>query len=127
MTQPPTEGPVIRPFADWLLETNGGRTHAELGEALRTLTDAVRDTGKKGTLTVTFSLETLDSGMGNALVVHDEIKVRTPQHDRKKSIFYPDKHGNLTREDPNMLPFESLREVPTAAEPITLHPERNAQ
>ena len=39
-----------------------------------------------------------------------------PEHDRAASLFYPDKHGNLSRSDPNQLSFDSLREVP-AAEP----------
>ena len=51
-------------------------------------------------------------GDTDVLVISDEIKLRLPEHDRKASLFYTDKTGNLTRSDPQQLAFESLREVP---------------
>lgn len=105
-----TDAP-IRPFADFLREQSGGHTHDELGEALHDLIAKVRDTGKKGTLTLTVKVGPL-KGDTDVLVVEDEIKINLPEHDRKASMFYPDKHGNLSRRDPRQLDFDSLREVP---------------
>lgn len=112
------DGPVVRPFADWLREQSGGKTHDELSEALHDLIQRVRDTGKKGTVSLTVTIAPMKNDL-DVLVVGDEIKLRLPEHDRKQSLFYPDKHGNLTRTDPQQLSFESLREVPAGVDPET--------
>lgn len=114
------EGPFIRPFADWLREQSAGTTHDELSEVLHDLISKVRDTGKKGYVQFTVAVGTL-KGDPDVLVVEDKIKLRLPEHDRKASMFYPDKHGNLSRRDPRQLEFESLREVsaPMNVDPAT--------
>lgn len=104
--------PTIRPFADFLLDQSGGKTHSELGEALWDLAERVRATGKKGSLTLTLTVETM-KGDAQVLVVSDEIRLRLPEFPRKPSLFYSTDDGNLSRSDPNQLAFEGLREVPT--------------
>ncbi|NYD39945.1 hypothetical protein [Nocardioides panaciterrulae] len=101
---------VVRPFADWLREQAGGKSHDELSEALFDLVQRVRDTGKKGSVQYTISVGPM-KGDKDVLVIDDQIKLKLPEHDRKASLFYTDKTGNLTRNDPNQLAFESLREV----------------
>lgn len=109
---PPDEGARhIRPFADWLREQSAGRTHNELGEGLHDLIARVRDTGKKGTLTLTVSVAPLDKDV-STLVVSDEIRLKLPEHDRKASIFYTDDAGNLSRTDPNQPEISGLRVAP---------------
>lgn len=108
--------PPIRPFADWLREQAGGRTHDELGEALHDLVARVRDTGKKGTVTLVVTVAPMKEDV-DTLVLSDEIKLKLPEHDRKASIFYPDAAGNLTRSDPRQPTFDSLREVPPPPAP----------
>jgi hypothetical protein len=109
-TDPADDDTVVRPFADWLREQSTGKSHDELSEGLHDLIGRVRDTGKKGTLTFTVSVAPL-KGDRDVLVVSDEIRLKLPEHDRKASLFYPDKFGNLSRTDPNQLTFEGLREV----------------
>ena len=111
MTRTPDDAPV-RPFADWLREQAKGHTHDELSEALQDLVNKVRDTGKKGSLSLTVTVAP-HKGDTRTLVVSDEIKVKLPEHDRDACIFYPDDAGNLSRNDPQQLAFDSLREVPT--------------
>ena len=106
-----TPDPVVRPFAAWLQEQSGGKTHIELGEGLHDLIAKVRDTGKGGSLTLTVKVKPLKDDI-DVLIVTDEIKLNLPEHDRKASMFYPDEHGNLTRSDPRQLTFDGLREVP---------------
>lgn len=107
---PADDDQVVRPFADWLREQAGGKSHDELSDALFDLVQRVRDTGKKGSVHYTISVGPM-KGDKDVLVISDEIKLRLPEHDRKASLFYTDKTGNLTRSDPNQLSFESLREV----------------
>ena len=108
--------PVIRPFADFLREQSGGSTHDELSEALHTLVARVQDTGKKGSLTYTISVERLKGGRSdNAVIVSDEIRLKLPEHDRDTSLFFVSADGNLSRDDPRQLSFESLRDVSSPA------------
>jgi hypothetical protein len=110
--------PVIRPFADFLREQSHGTTHDELSEALHTLVARVQDTGKKGSLTLTIGVERLKGGRSdNALIVSDSIKLNLPEHDRDTSLFFATADGNLSRDDPRQLTFESLRDV---SAPVTV-------
>ena len=106
------EDVLVRPFADWLREQSGGRSHDELSEALHDLVARVKDTSKKGSLQFTVTVAPFDKHDDAPLVVTDEIRLRLPEHDRKASMFYADANGNLTRHDPNQLSFDSLKEVP---------------
>lgn len=119
MTSTPEDDVRIRPFSDWLREQSSGKSHDELSDGLHDLVARVMDTGKKGSITFTVYVETL-KGDNSKLVVHDEIRLKLPEHDRKASLFYPDADGNLTRTDPQQLTFESLREVPPPnVDPVT--------
>jgi hypothetical protein len=100
----------VRPFSDWIREQAGGKSHDELSDALFDLVQKVRDTGKSGSVVYTIKVGPM-KGDKDVLVVSDEIKLKLPEHDRKASLFYTDKVGNLTRQDPQQLAFESLREV----------------
>jgi hypothetical protein len=100
----------VRPFADWLREQAGGKSHDELSDAVYDLVQRVKDTGKKGSIVYTINIGPM-KGDKDVLMVDDQIKLKLPEHDRKASLFYTDKVGNLTRTDPNQPQFEGLREV----------------
>lgn len=102
---------TVRPFADFLREHGRGRTHDELGEALHDLIARVKDTGKKGSVSLTIAVEPMKKD-DRMVVVSDQIKLKLPEHDRPAGVWFTDKDGNLTRNDPDQLAFESLREVP---------------
>ncbi|HET7397656.1 MAG TPA: hypothetical protein VFJ94_03950 [Intrasporangium sp.] len=111
MSTPHRADVPIRPFADFLREQSRGTTHDELSEGLHDLVQRVRDTGKKGAITLVISVE-LMKGSDKAVIVSDEIKLKLPEHDRDTSLFFADRNGNLVRNDPDQLAFESLREAP---------------
>lgn len=117
MTHPSTnEEPTrVRPFSDFLREQAKGHSHEELSEGLRDLVARVQDTGKKGSITYVVTVEPTKGT--KALTVHDEIKLKLPEHDRDASLFFPDRDGNLQRNDPDQLVFETLREVPGPTTP----------
>ena len=108
-----TDGGRVRPFADFLREQAKGATHEGLSEGLRDLVARVMDTGKGGSISLKITVEPMKGSKGSALVVTDEIKLRLPEHDRQSSLFFSDREGNLVREDPNQLAFDTLREVNT--------------
>lgn len=106
----------VRPFADFLAEHNNGQAAREASDLLHDLIAAVEDTGKKGTLTITVSLSQMDEGTLVALV---KTAMKAPVHEPKSGIYYVTGDGNLTRNDPQALPFESLKEV--AAPALAVH------
>lgn len=110
MNAPSDEGP--RDFGSFLLEQARGKTHDELSQALHDLTAKVIETGKKGSLILTLSVGLLDKDPVSGLIITDQIKVKLPEHDRPASVFYPDRHGNLSRRDPNQMSFEDLATLP---------------
>lgn len=110
------EAVTVRPFADFLRDQNKGRTHEELSEGLHELIGRIKETGKKGQLVLTITVEP-NKKNPDVLQVSDLIAVKFPQPERKASIFYTDGDGNLSRTDPQQLSFEGIREVPAPAEP----------
>lgn len=109
------EGGRVRPFADWLREQARGHSHEELSQALHDLVVRCQDTGRKGSLTYVVTIDPKnDEGI---LVVGDEIKLKLPEHDRAKSLFWADADGNLTRRDPNQheldLPLRAVVDTTT--------------
>ncbi len=87
-------------FATVLLNLSDGASHRELTENLRELDQAVQDTGKPGSLTYTIKIKSTDVN-ASAVAVMDEIKLKKPEYDRAKSLFFADDHGNLTQNPPN--------------------------
>lgn len=111
MSEPIPEDDAIvdpREFSAFLLDRP--RTHEELTVNLHDLVAAVRETGKKGSLTLKLTIGTF-KGDPDMIEVSDDVKLVKPQHDRKPGIFYPDKEGNLSRNSPQMLDFGSLTVV----------------
>lgn len=100
-----TEDDHVAPFAKTLAELAGGKVHTRLSEQLHALTAAVTDTGKKGTLTLQLTLEPLKKGQTDTLQLTAVTKLVAPEGDasRPVTVFFADREGNLTRNDPNQL------------------------
>ncbi len=113
-TTPEPDTPVIRPFTAWLTEQRRGTLNQELAEGLHELTNAVQTLGKKGTLTLTI---TVVPTKGDHVGVIDDVTVKAPKPDRPDSLWFVDHDGNLTRNDPNLIP--GLRPVPANVDPET--------
>ena len=107
---------VVRPFAAFLAEHNNGAAANKASEELHALVAAVRDTGKKGTLTLKISLSAMDDTTLVALV---DVVSAPPKHPEKSAVYFATKDGNLSREDPNQLKFDQLKEV--AAPALAVH------
>lgn len=104
--------PRIRPFADFLAEHNNGAGHNLAGEKLHELVAAVRDTGKKGSLTLTLSIEAMDE---DTLVTVIDVATKVPKPPSKAAVFFVTDDGNLSRSDPKQTHLP-LREVPGGVE-----------
>ena len=105
------DDPTIRPFAEFLLEQDGGKTHTELGESLWDLIHRVEATGKKGSLTLTITVEPVPKTDATLLAITDNIGLKLPEFPRNPSVAYVDKNGNLTRDNPRQPVLTGLRDV----------------
>ena len=108
----------IRPAAAIIQEIGGGSLHTRISEQLADLTAAVTDTGKKGVLTIQLTVAPVKPGNTSTLVVTGASTLKRPAGDSEtpSSVFFPDRDGNLTRDDPNqpMLPLRQLDRKATA-------------
>lgn len=96
---------TVQPFAAALQEVGGGRAHTRVSDLLHQCTQAVVDTGKKATLTITVTVAPYKKGNTNTLDVTVTSQARLPEGDEAtvSGIFFPTADGNLTRHDPNQL------------------------
>ena len=101
----------VRPFAEVLSEVNKGVIADEAATELAKLVTAVKETGKKGRLTVTVEVAPF-SGNDEIVKVSGTVTVRAPRTEPPASIFYQDEDGNLSRNDPNALPLFPERDIP---------------
>lgn len=88
-----------RPFPDTLRELRGGIVLDELAEQLQALVNAVTNTDKSGSLTLTLEVKPFKSADG-AMVITDHIKVNLPKIESKGTIMFATPEGNLQRKNP---------------------------
>jgi hypothetical protein len=107
-----TEGQV-KPFAAFLQEHRNGLAHSEASDLLNELVQAVVETGKGGSLTMTIKVKPAGKGDHKTLFVSDDIRIKKPELERSETIFFVDDQHNLRRDDPRQ-PQLPLREVDRA-------------
>lgn len=84
-----------------VLETHRrGNTLAELDNGLAEVIAGVRDTKRKGTLTVTLSAECRTPGNAKVIDVDIKVKATPPEPMREKSSYFATQANQLQREDP---------------------------
>lgn len=102
-------GPVIRPFAEFLIEHQQGRIAVELGEKLHELVEACKAHDKQGTLSLKITVVPMKDAM-DTLIVSADVKASIPEAKVKGSVYFSDADGNLVRTNPQQ-PGLPLREV----------------
>lgn len=97
-------------FLAFLATTNKGRTATELTKQLQELVEAIRETGKGGTLTYKLTVTpSSKANLDDTVIVKDQITVKKPVADRPESTFFIDEADNLVRNhprQPSMFPAE---------------------
>jgi hypothetical protein len=106
----PTDDPQVRPFAAVLQDLARGQVHTDLSTQLAELTAAVAETGRKGTITLTITVDLAGKG-AEALTVAARVDAKPPRRPAPPTVFFADDAGNLTRYDPNQptLPLRGLQ------------------
>ena len=104
---------AITPFVEWLGQYKKGETDGEMTHELRTLIEAVQDTGKPGSITLTLKVNRKSD---NQVTIIEDIKVTVPQHSRSEAIYFLDQHLNLTRSDPRQGVLQPIRKSTAGGE-----------
>ncbi len=97
---------VSTSFAQFMKQNRSGQLEFECAEALEKVVKGVRETCKKGKLTVTFEVSCLNRGDPTVLAIVGEVDPKVPKKDVSASIFFPTEQNTLQRTDPNQGQFE---------------------
>ncbi|VEA68510.1 Uncharacterised protein [Serratia rubidaea] len=109
------------PFSQQLAYINKGTLDGELTEALAKVIKAVRETGKKGSVTLTLNCQMLNTRDENTMKVTPNVKLSIPELERADTIMFSTADGDLLRDDPSQVQMD-LRVIDTspAVAPIKL-------
>ena len=111
-TQQQTDGAFLR----FLQAHHLGDALNDVAAQLKELTRACTESGKPGSLTLTLKLKPSGRGAGAPLFVEDEIKLKAPAREPRRSIFFADPQTfALVRDNPQQTQLP-LKTVP--AEPV---------
>ena len=99
----------MRPITDVLRESRNGRAADVASQRLAELVQAVDETGKAGSLTITFKVKP-EKGGGSQKTIACDVKSKIPEIDLPEAVFFSDEEGNLHRSDPAQtdLPFREV-------------------
>lgn len=103
----------MRLITDILREYRNGRAADLASRKLAELVQAVDETGKAGTLTITFKVKP-EKGGGSQKTIACEIKAKPPETDLPEAVFFSDEEGALHRADPKQ--SEMFREAGSRAQ-----------
>lgn len=109
------------PFSQQLAFINKGTLDDELSEGLATVIKAVRETGKKGAITLTLNCQMLNTRDENTMKITPVVKLSTPELDRADTIMFSTADGDLMRDDPSQVQMDlKVIETSSNAAPIKL-------
>lgn len=108
-------------FSQQLSYINKGTLDAELTEALAEVIKAVRETGKKGAVTLTLNCSMLNNRNENTMKISPKVTRSIPELDRAETIMFSTANGDLLRDDPDQHQLD-LKVIEPAAQtaPIKL-------
>jgi hypothetical protein len=98
-----------RPFAELLHQQRNGDCHHEATQKLRQLIASVQETGRPGSLSLTFTIK--PSGrLARMVLITDQVGVKLPELPHDPAVFYVTKEGALSKSDPDQqdLPYREL-------------------
>jgi tellurite resistance protein len=95
------------------------RTDVEAAETLRKVIEAVKATGKVGSITIKLDVKPAD-GLMDAVVVYDRISQKVPEKTREGSMAFITQAGDLSRTDPSSMPLFTDEDIRDAGADVDL-------
>lgn len=89
----------MRLITDILREYRNGRAAEVASQKLAELVQAVDETGKPGSITITFKVKP-EKGGGSQKTIACDVKAKMPDFDLPEAVFFSDGEGSLHRSDP---------------------------
>lgn len=85
-----------------------GNFMIECGRKMQELTDAIRDTGKKGTFLIRLDVAPsgLKHGRLSTVEIRPDVSIQKPKHDQAKVTFFVTEDNKLVREDPGQMDMD---------------------
>lgn len=109
------------PFSQQLAYINKGTLDQELTETLAEVIKMVRETGKKGAVTLTLNCQMLNTRDENTMKITPNVKKSIPELDRADTIMFSTADGDLMRDDPSQVQMDlTVINTGPAAAPIKL-------
>lgn len=92
-------------FIEVVSVLRGGKAQEEASEKLNELQRACQDTGKKGSISFTLTVDP-DKGDNGQYFLSDDIKLKKPELPKGRTLMFGTPEGNLQRTNPNQHEFE---------------------
>ncbi|WP_377271880.1 hypothetical protein [Peterkaempfera sp. SMS 1(5)a] len=103
----PTTDTKPAEFASFLIGHLSGRVHDQISEEMHQLLEAVNAHGKKGQLTITVTVEPPKGAVdGGPVTIAVDSAVKAPKPVAPPAIYFLDRDGNATRNDPRQVAFD---------------------
>ncbi|GLW38504.1 hypothetical protein Pcaca04_24400 [Pectobacterium carotovorum subsp. carotovorum] len=109
------------PFSQQIAYINKGTLDAELTETLAMIIQAVQETRKKGSVTLTLNVQMQNSRTDNQMKVTPDVKFNKPKLELADTIMFSTADGDLLRDDPAQVKMDlTVIETKSNAAPIRL-------
>lgn len=96
----------VTAFSEQIATMNKGNTDIELSEALANLVQKVRETHKKGSVTLTLNVAMLNDSHEDVMKITPDIKLSLPKVAQPTAVFWSTADGDLLRNDPQQMGIE---------------------
>ncbi|AYH09390.1 hypothetical protein C5E24_06645 [Pectobacterium parmentieri] len=106
-------------FSQQIAYINKGTLDAELTETLAMIIQAVQETRKKGSVTLTLNVEMLNSRTDNQMKVTPDVKFNKPKLELADTIMFSTADGDLLRDDPDQIKMD-LKVIEASAKPAPI-------
>lgn len=84
----------------FLGEQRDGLSLHEFAEAVSSVVAAVRQSGKGGAVTWTFTFRPVQKGGGSYVTISDDVRSRLPKIEKLETLMFAHEDGRLSRNDP---------------------------
>lgn len=88
-----------------------GKVITDVSEAIRHVTEAVREHSKPGKVILTMTVYPATKGHESALGFECDVVERIPRGEPYAGLFFADDQNNLVRDNPNQEPLPALRSI----------------
>ena len=104
-----------RAFALLMQDIRDGRTHSEMTASMDELLQAVRNTGKAGTITLEIKVKPASRGSEvDKVMITDKITVKAPKPERGDDFFWVTDDNGLSRNHPRQQNLDLRSATPAA-------------